>query len=329
MLDRLKNDYDTRHIPTCVITTEEETDHGVRLGAVGILRKPIQRHELLEQSLDAIKEFVDRTTRHLLVIEPNAGVREQLRTVVDDGELRITAVETAKEARAVFLDNVIDCVLSGPTLPDAMLCELGQEFSASRNLLVVPWIVYSPETLSPQAEEDVKRLSQFVVAKHVRSPERLFDQTALFLHQSVAKIDGHKRRLLDLISDPGKVLAGKKVLIVDDDIRNIFALTSVLERHNMDILPAENGRDAIETLKARPDIDIVLMDIMMPEMDGLDTTRAIRKLPAFKNLPIVAVTAKAMKGDREKCIEAGAWDYLSKPVDTDQMLSVLKAWLHR
>jgi signal transduction histidine kinase/CheY-like chemotaxis protein/HAMP domain-containing protein len=329
VLDRLKNDYDTRHLPVYVITTEEETEHGVRLGAVGILRKPIQRHELLEQSLDAIKEFVDRTTRHLLIIEPKSELRDELKAIVNDDEVRITAVASAKEARAAFLDNVIDCVVSGPQIPDASLADLGEEFSATRASLVVPWIVYSPEALSPAAEEDFKRLSQFAVSKQVRSLERLFDQTALFLHRTVSKIDEHKRRLLDQISDPSKVLAGKKVLIVDDDIRNIFALTSVLERHHMDILPAENGRDAIETLKARPDIDIVLMDIMMPEMDGLDTTRAIRKLPAFKNLPIVAVTAKAMKGDREKCIEAGAWDYLSKPVDTDQMLSVLKAWLHR
>ncbi len=193
----------------------------------------------------------------------------------------------------------------------------------------VPWIIYGDGELSAKAEEDLKHLAHHVTVKHVHSPERLVDQTALFLHREVEKIDAAKRNVLIELHDPAKVLAGKKVLIVDDDIRNIFALTSVLERQNMVIHSAETGRDAIETAQAAPDIDIVLMDIMMPEMDGLDTMRAIRKNSAFKNLPIVAVTAKAMKGDREKCIEAGAWDYLSKPVDTEQMLSVLKAWLHR
>src|SRR5207244_10179521 len=165
--------------------------------------------------------------------------------------------------------------------------------------------------------------------RRVHSTERLLDQTAFFLHCNVAKLPQEKRQLLSDLHQSNKALAGKKVLIVDDDMRNIFALSTVLEEHDMNIVSARNGRDAIRILQEEPEIDIVLMDIMMPEMDGMATMREIRKIPRLKNLPIVAVTAKAMKGDREKCIEAGAWDYLSKPVDPEQLLAVLRAWLHR
>jgi CheY-like chemotaxis protein len=173
------------------------------------------------------------------------------------------------------------------------------------------------------------RLNRSASIRHVQSPERLLDEISLLLHRPVAKLAEPQRRILEKLHEDDAVLNGKRVLIVDDDIRNIFALTSVLERYNMHIFSAETGRDAIQILHESPDIDAVLMDIMMPEFDGLDTTRAIREIPRFKELPIIAVTAKAMKGDREKCIEAGAWDYLSKPVNPEQMLAVLRAWIRR
>jgi CheY-like chemotaxis protein len=190
-------------------------------------------------------------------------------------------------------------------------------------------VIYSEGDLSKKAQAAIKKLGQATTLKEARSCERLLDQTALYLHRCVAKLPQQKRAMLEQLHSTDKVLAGRKVLVVDDDIRNIFALASVLERHQMVILSAETGRDAIRIVQSTEDLDIVLMDIMMPEMDGIDTMRAIRKLPQFKALPIIAVTAKAMKGDREKCIEAGAWDYLSKPVDTEQMLAVMRAWLHR
>jgi HAMP domain-containing protein/signal transduction histidine kinase/CheY-like chemotaxis protein len=329
VLERLKNDFTTRHIPIYVITTEDDTDHGLRLGAMGVVRKPIQTKDVIEQTLDGIKEFIDRATRHLLVIDPNKKHRQQLKEVLSDDDVRVTTVASAKEAKAAFMDNLIDCIVSAPEVSDGTLCELADVFGGNRVVTSIPWIIYGDGELSAKTEDDLKRLAQRATVRHVRSLERLFDQATLLLHRQVAKIDVKNRQLLDGLHDPSKVLSGKKVLVVDDDIRNIFALTSVLERQNMVIYSAETGRGAIETLKSTSDIDIVLMDIMMPEMDGLDTMRAIRKIPTFKELPIVAVTAKAMKGDREKCIEAGAWDYLSKPVDTEQMLSVLKAWLHR
>jgi CheY-like chemotaxis protein len=193
----------------------------------------------------------------------------------------------------------------------------------------LPVILYSDQPPSQDGPDPARALAPAVTFRQVCSPERLLDQTAFFLHSPVERLPEPKRRMLEQLYQTDQILAGKKVLIVDDDIRNIFALTSILEWRNMVIVSAETGRDAIKLLQTQPDVDIVLMDIMMPEMDGLDTMRVIRKLPQFNALPIVAVTAKAMKGDREKCIEAGAWDYLSKPVDTEQLLAVLRVWLHR
>jgi CheY-like chemotaxis protein len=193
----------------------------------------------------------------------------------------------------------------------------------------MPIVVYTGKDLSRQEETELRRVAQSIIVKDVRSPERLLDETALFLHRNPARMPDSKRRMLEKLHETDTVLAGKKVLLVDDDIRNIFAMTSVLERHKMDVIPAETGPDALAALKANPDVDVVLMDIMLPEMDGYEATREIRKIPEFRNLPIIALTAKAMKGDREKCLEAGASDYIAKPVDTDQLLSLLRVWLYR
>jgi CheY-like chemotaxis protein len=193
----------------------------------------------------------------------------------------------------------------------------------------VPVIVYSPRELSKKEELHLKRLGQTMALKDVRSPERLVDEAALFLHRPAAALPEDRRQMLEQLHDRGALLAGKKVLIVDDDIRNIFAMTSLLEPYNMQILSAETGRGAIETLQDSPDVDVVLMDIMMPDMDGYETMRRIRGYPSLRLLPIIALTAKAMKGDREKCINAGASDYVTKPVDSDQLLSLLRVWLSR
>jgi CheY-like chemotaxis protein len=223
----------------------------------------------------------------------------------------------------------IDCVILNPKsadLADALsLSEIRPEGGLGR----LPVIVYDHGEVIHDDAGTWKQLSETCTVRRVHSAERLLDLTMFFLHRTVAKLPESKRALLLDLHQSDRNLAGKKVLIVDDDMRNIFALSTVLEEHEMVIVSADNGRDAIRILEADPAIDIVLMDIMMPEMDGMETIREIRKITKLKNLPIVAVTAKAMKGDREKCIEAGAWDYLSKPVDTEQMLAVLRAWLHR
>ncbi|MCL5801392.1 MAG: response regulator, partial [Gammaproteobacteria bacterium] len=197
------------------------------------------------------------------------------------------------------------------------------------SLRTLPIIVYTARELTQEEETRLKKVIKSVIVKDVRSPERLLDEVTLFLHQVEADLPDIKRRILEQVRKTDPMLAGKKVLIVDDDVRNIFSLAAVLERHKMEVLSAENGKNAIDLLKRTPDVEIVLMDVMMPEMDGYETMRAIRKLFRFKNLPIISLTAKAMKGDREKCIEAGASDYITKPVNTEQLLSLLRVWLYR
>jgi CheY-like chemotaxis protein len=190
-------------------------------------------------------------------------------------------------------------------------------------------VVYTAKDLTRDEETELRKLAQTIILKDVRSPERLLDETALYLHRNTGHMPEAKRKILVQLHSSDAVLAGRKVVLVDDDIRNIFALTSLLERHGMEVLSVESGKDALEVLQKTPHVDVVLMDIMLPEMDGYETTRRIREFPRFKKLPIIALTAKAMKGDREKCIEAGASDYISKPVDPDQLLTLLRVWIYR
>jgi CheY-like chemotaxis protein len=241
--------------------------------------------------------------------------------------VRPTATGEGHEALRLLEERKFDCVVLDGRRADLSVDLLIDRISDNGNAQV-PLVMYSDEPLLLD-DAMTDRLSRSATIRHVQSPERLLDEISLLLHRPVAKLEESQRRMLEKLHDDDAVLNGKRVLIVDDDIRNIFALTSVLERYNMHILSAETGRDAINILKESPEIDAVLMDIMMPEFDGLDTTRAIREIPRFNELPIIAVTAKAMKGDREKCIEAGAWDYLSKPVNPEQMLAVLRAWIRR
>jgi CheY-like chemotaxis protein len=327
VLDRLKSDMATRHIPICVVSTDEARDRALASGALAFVAKPIPSRDLLDLLLDQINEFIGRSMKNLLIVEPDAERRSRILEHVDMEDVQVTAVPDQPAARQQLGEGSFDCVVLSPDVP-----ELIEDLTAGNGaeaLGRLPVIVYDREGPAPEENSAWKRLSETCTVRRVHSPERLFDLVTFYLHRSVAKLpEGKRRMLLDLhVSD--KILAGKKVLIVDDDMRNIFALSTVLEEHNMVVVSADNGRDAIGLLEEDPAIDIVLMDIMMPEMDGMETMRVIRQIPRLKNLPIVAVTAKAMKGDREKCIEAGAWDYLAKPVDTAQMLAVLRAWLQR
>jgi CheY-like chemotaxis protein len=291
------------------------------------LRKPIETHELLDRSLRALTRLIDRPRARLML----AGRKDDRQVVIDciaEQAVEIVPVESAAEfhhARQQGIDGVVVC---GP-LPDLSLVEIARALAGTAEVIHIPLIVFSPVDKVWENEDAFNRLVQSAAVRHVCSPERLLDQVTLCLHRPTHALPPQQRERLAQLHQNSTTLAGKKVLVVDDDIRNIFALTSVLEQHKINVLSAETGRAAIEVLQQDAEVDIVLMDIMMPEMDGLDTMRAIRKLPQFKNLPMIAVTAKAMKGDREKCIDAGAWDYLSKPVDTEQMLAALRAWLHR
>jgi HAMP domain-containing protein/signal transduction histidine kinase/DNA-binding response OmpR family regulator len=328
VLERLKNDLHTRHVPVCVISTEEARDRSLRLGALAFLLKPFQTKDALEQAIGRLKEFAERSVRNLLVVSADTAWRDEVLGLVDGGSVRSRAVNSGQEALTALRQQPADCIVISPEMADTTPEAFARELAQEPNLIDVPLIVYSRKQVASNGDSSHAPGTSQGNVRVAHSSERLLDQATGALHSPIAHLTDTRRQLLENLHQTDKVLAGKKVLVVDDDIRNIFALTSVLEWHNMVVVPAETGREAIEALKTDDDIDIVLMDIMMPEMDGMDTMRAIRQLSQFKSLPIIAVTAKAMKGDREKCIEAGAWDYLSKPVDTEQMLAVLRGWLH-
>jgi CheY-like chemotaxis protein len=326
VLEGLKRDLSTRHIPVWVITTEDERERALTAGAAGVLTKPLQQREALEAVLDTLVRLVERPRRTLWVLGRDEGSRDGLMALLTDPGLTLHGV-TRTEG------------LPGESAgaPDAVVLDVEASEVAARRFddavdggsAPVPLVVYAPEGVPKKRERTLKRLGRRVPLRVALSAERLVDETALALHRRVDALAEPQRELLRTLYASDSALQGRTALIVDDDIRNIFAMTSVLESHRMRVVPAETGREAIERLQAMPGIDIVLMDIMMPDMDGYDTMRAIRRLPAFRGLPIVAVTAKAMKGDREKCIEAGAWDYLPKPVDADHLLAVFRTWLHR
>jgi CheY-like chemotaxis protein len=250
--------------------------------------------------------------------------------LIGNGDVKTTTVGSGEQALAALRDSAFDCVVLDLGLPDMDGFALIEQIKKQTGDPGVPIIVYTGRELTRREETRLRKLAQTIIVKDAKSPERLLDETALFLHRVEARLPEPKRRMLEAVHRSDPVLEGRRVLIVDDDMRNIFALTSALERYKLNVSYAENGRDGIEALEKDEDgIDVVLMDIMMPEMDGYETIQRIRTSPRFKSLPIIALTAKAMKGDREKCIEAGASDYITKPVDVDQLLSLLRVWLYR
>ena len=329
VIERLKNDLATRHIPVWIISTEEAADRSFISGALGFVAKPVQNRETLDDLIEEVAEFTQQDTRRLLMIEPDSQHAKELGELLADSDLELVVAQNEQAAREILADHVVDCVIVAVQDPPIDFDSFIRAETTQSVMHRLPVILYKHSTATDEEAVLIRRLAETCVVFQVQSKDRLLDQVALALHIPVASLSNSRRELLEQLHQSDKVLANKNVLIVDDDIRNIFALSSAIEPHGMKTLSAETGRDAIAQLKANPNIDIVLMDIMMPEMDGYETIHAIRELPEFRNLPIVAVTAKAMKGDRERCIEAGAWDYLSKPVDTEQMLAVLRAWLHR
>ncbi len=328
VLDRLKHDSKTRHIPVHIISVEEGGQRGLRQGAIAYLNKPASK-EAVEEALGRIKSFVERPVKNLLVIEDNEAQRKGIAELIGNHDVHTTSVATGEEALATLARDRFDCVVLDLGLPDMTGFELIERIKKDPWHNELPIIVYTGKELTKAEETELRRVAEAIVVKGVKSPERLLDETTLFLHRVEANLPEPKRRVIEQLRKVDDTLAGRKVLIVDDDVRNIFALTTALDRHGIQSLYAENGKDGIALLKSTAEFDAVLMDIMMPEMDGYETMRAIRKLGKFKNLPIIALTAKAMKGDREKCIEAGASDYVAKPVDTDQLLSLLRVWLYR
>jgi HAMP domain-containing protein/signal transduction histidine kinase/DNA-binding response OmpR family regulator len=328
VLNNLKLDPRTRHIPVQMLSVEEERQHGLSHGAFSYLVKPATTDEL-EGALDALKTYVAPHVKRLLVIEDDERERSSIIELLKHDDIEITAVGSGKDALAQLGQGLFDCAVLDLRLPDMTGFELLERIQADPNISGISIVVFTGKELTGQEEARLRSMAKSIVLKDVQSPERLFDETSLFLHRVIANLPEDKQRMVERLHRSTETLRGRRVLVVDDDARNIFALTTILENHEMEVLSATNGRQAIELLQTTADVSVVLMDIMMPEMDGYETMREIRKSPSFRTLPILALTAKAMKGDREKCLEAGASDYIAKPVNTDQLLSLLRVWLYR
>ncbi|PYE49391.1 HAMP domain-containing protein [Deinococcus yavapaiensis] len=328
VLDRLKHDPATRHIPVHIISSDEHSLLGRKLGALDFLTKSPDR-EALARAFGKLEDFLARRVKNLLVVEDDDAQRASIVDLIGNGDVKTTAVTSGVEALTVMRERPFDCVVLDLRLPDMSGFDLIDAMQQEAALRAVPIIVYTAADLTRQQEAQLRKVAKSIIVKDVRSPERLLDEVTLFLHRVEANLPEGQRQLLDVARQNDPMLVGKRILVVDDDIRNIFALTAVLERHKMQVFTAENGHDAIALLESTPDIDAVLMDVMMPELDGYETTRLVRANPKFKNLPVISLTAKAMPGDREKSIESGASDYISKPVNTDKLLSLLRVWLYR
>jgi CheY-like chemotaxis protein len=328
VLSQLKQNPETRHIPVQIVTLEEDRQHGLARGAFSFITKPTTT-EGLEAAIAKIKSYASPRRKRLLVVEDNAAEQLSITELLGHDDLEVVVADTGAAALAAMAEQPCDCVVLDLRLPDMSGFEVLERISRDERLSDVPVVVFTGRELSAEEDARLHTLARSVVVKGVESPERLLDETSLFLHRVFSDLPPEKQRMLERLHRSDEDLVGKAVLVVDDDVRNIFALSSVLERRGMKVLTANTGNEAIELLEATPGLSIVLMDIMMPEMDGYQTMQRIRQNPGFRRLPIVALTAKAMKGDREKCFEAGASDYLAKPVNTEQLLSALRMWLHR
>ncbi|MBV9874570.1 MAG: HAMP domain-containing protein [Verrucomicrobia bacterium] len=334
LLDRLKSDLGNRHIPVAAVSATGEAQRGLRLGCRRYCIKPVSRQEV-EEVVEDLRRFIDRPIKKVLVLEDDPAQQVAIAELIGNPKVQITTATDAEQALELMAlahtaAQEFDCLLLDLRLPGRISGnQLLEEICREPRYRDLATIVYTGKVLSAEEETRLNQLARSIVLKDVRSPERLLDQVTLRLHTHIVDLSDYQLGLLKSLHSDQALLSGRKALLVDDDIRNLFAMTSVLERYGMLVIPSESGPDALAKLEAAPDVDIALMDIMLPEMDGYKVTQAIRSQERYKSLPIVALTAKAMKGDREKCLEAGCSDYLSKPVDVEQLLSVLRLWLHR
>jgi CheY-like chemotaxis protein/signal transduction histidine kinase/HAMP domain-containing protein len=328
VLSHLKKDPLTRHIPVQVVSLDEDRQHGLASGAFSFITKPASSHDL-EAALDRLRSFAETRRKNVLVVEDDAAEQLSITALLEHDDIEIATVGTGTDALARLGDHPFDCIVLDLKLPDMSGFELLERMSKDPTLADLPVVVFTGRELSAEEDLRLRTMARSIVVKGVESPERLLDETSLFLHRVIADLPPEKQRMIERLHSSDEDLLGRTVLVVDDDPRNIFALSSVLERRGMKVLTATTGKEALALIEATPDLAIVLMDIMMPEMDGYQVMGIIREKADFRRLPIIALTAKAMKGDREKCLEAGASDYLAKPVNTDQLISALRIWLHR
>ncbi|MFH1076855.1 MAG: response regulator [Pseudomonadota bacterium] len=327
ILTRLKNNLQTRHIPVHIISSSDLSRDAMRMGAIGFLTKPVNMNNV-DDVFDRIYKIASSKTKRLLLIEADENQRKTLSEFLGDNNISIFAATNGNEACHALKTELFDCIVIDPDLPDMQGIDLLKDIKGDEKLAHVPVVVYASE-ISIEEKNVVEDYAEKVILQGTKSHERLFDEAALYLHLAEADLSEQKLNLLRLAHDSDLAFQDRVVMVVDDDMRNVYALTSLLEGKGMRILPGRNGREAIAKLQDHPEVELVLMDIMMPDMDGYEAMKAIRKQSRFTKLPIIAVTAKAMKGDRQKCIDAGASDYLTKPIDTERLLSLLRVWLYR
>jgi CheY-like chemotaxis protein len=328
VLDRLKHDPDVRHIPVYLITCADDRVRGLRLGAAAVLTDLEREPEALDRALEDLVNRLQPRVYRVLLADADETVSDQVRELVGGDDVLLTVASTVQDVLNAVAASNPDLLIVG-RLADAHPIEVVQQLCqdpANGNLPVIVYSYYDP---TREQEVELQRMVRGHVLKDVRSPQRLVDETALFLHRELGKMLPQQREAIEKLYSRGDALAGKRVLVIDDDIRNIFAVSSVLERCGIDVVSAERGPDGLEILRGGADFDAVLIDIMMPEMDGYEVLEHLRGDDRFYALPVIALTAKAMKGDREKCLEAGASDYIAKPVDANQLLNVLTSWMYR
>jgi CheY-like chemotaxis protein len=326
VLDRMKADLSTRHIPVCVVSTDDARSRALDSGAIGFIGKPLTSRESVDKAIEGLRSFISRPRRQVTLLMPAGALRDDIAARLNAAEVDVLIADDVEQVCTILGGETIDCLVIQPNGSDVRPGPLAEALEQRAVTQRLPVVLYGIEET---AATQWKRSDGIFALREARSSERLLDYVYFFLHRNATSMSPDEREALEELHSSNRILEGRKALIVDDDMRNIFALATVLDEQGMIIASANNGRDAIKMVENDPDIDIVLMDIMMPEMDGIATTQEIRKRERGKDLPIIAVTAKAMKGDRVKCIEAGAWDYLSKPVDRVHMLSVLRGWLYR
>lgn len=328
VLKILKKDPELRHIPVQVISGYDKRKEGMELGAFDFIRKPIGKEEL-QRTFDKIEDFISKKLKKLLVVEDNENQNKAICELIGNGDVKSYSAYSGKEALQMMKSDQFDCIIVDLMLPDMTGFELLEDIKSNEQLKKIPIVIYTGKDLSKEENTRLMKFANTVVLKTANSHERLLDETMLFLHRVESKLPKEKQNIIRKLHKTEEVLKNKKVLIVDDDMRNIYSLTNVLEEEGMTCFTAENGIAAIKALKENPSVEIVLMDIMMPEMDGYEATKTIRTMNGFEKLPIIALTAKAMKGDREKCLEVGMSDYVSKPVNIEQLLSLMRVWLYR
>lgn len=333
VLDRLKRDPRTRHIPVHVVSANDYAQAAMSLGAIGYMLKPVKR-EALAQAFEQLESRLTQKLRRVLLVEDDAIQLESLQQLLGSHEVQTVGARTAAECLQRLQESTFDCMVLDLSLPDASGFTLLETLADGENYPFPPAIVYTGRDLTQDEEQRLGRYSKSIIIKGAKSPERLLDEVTLFLHQVVAELPPEKQKMLELSRNRDQTLEGRRILIVEDDVRNVYALTSLLEPHGIALTVARNGREALNALEAATkgkhvEIDLVLMDVMMPEMDGLTATREIRRRAEWRQLPIITLTAKAMKDDQQQCIDAGANDYLAKPLDVERLLSLVRVWMPR